>query len=123
MSEDCTPTHQRYPHTTSIVPTLRVPSRRPLVLPSALWTTVNKQNDGVLFLHPLLEPNWLEDPTLNLLLRTIEVKFFCVCEGFTPQGVGGELRQLLNLDALKVALAKTLLEPAYNENVVRRGGA
>lgn len=79
---------------------------------------MDKQQDRVLLLLSLLEPNRLEYPSLNFLLCTIEVEFLRGGETLAAQRVGRELRQLLDADVFENFRAEILPEVAGNEHVI-----
>ena len=74
--------------------TVRVPPRRPPILPSTLGPTMNQQKRSPLLFIILAIPLRLQNPTLNLPLRTLKVEFLPSIKVFTLQLHLSEPRKL-----------------------------
>lgn len=111
-------------------PTIRVPPRRPPVFPSTLRPAVNQQKRRPLLPVVLTIPLRLQNPALNLPLRTLKVELFSSIKVFTFQLFLGEPRELahwersLSVGALDFTVPRVVwyiefVKPADHVDVVR----
>ena len=94
--------------------TVQVPPVRPRVLPSALRTTMYRQQDRPFLLLALLESRRLQQPPMHLLpLRALEPEVAALVQALALEPARREARELLEL------VLAALVEAAEREDVVR----